>query len=139
MGTVVLVSCAKHKTHKRAMAKDMYISPLFKMQLRFAESLKPSKIFILSAKHKLLDLDEVIEPYDVTLNDMDNLKRKQWSREVIEKLKLKTNLENDDFIFLAGAKYREYLTPKIRHFTVPMDGLSIGRQLHFLKERLYEF
>ena len=46
------------------------------MNLKFAKSLNPDNIFILSAKYGLIDLDEEIEPYDKTLNLMYSHEKK---------------------------------------------------------------
>lgn len=66
MSKIVLIACAKNKMPHRAKAKELYRSSLFKYSLKYAELLNPDKIFILSAKHHLLDLEREIEPYDET-------------------------------------------------------------------------
>lgn len=119
-------------TH-RAKAKDLYISPLFKYNLLYAQILKPDKIFILSAKYGLLDLEKEIEPYNETLNSKTSNEIKQWSKDVISDLKKEMNFENDEVIFLAGEKYRKYLINQIQNYKIPMKGLPIGKQLQFLK------
>lgn len=43
------------------------------------------------------------------------------------------NFENDEVIFLAGEKYRKYLINQICNYKIPMKGLTIGKQLQFLK------
>ena len=48
---IVLISCASKKLNHKAKAGDLYISQLFKSGLRYAKSLNPDKIFILSAKY----------------------------------------------------------------------------------------
>ena len=45
---VVLISCASKKLNRKAKAEDLYISPLFKLNLKYAKSLNPDKIFILA-------------------------------------------------------------------------------------------
>ncbi len=105
------------------------------MNLKYAEQIG-DEIFILSAKHHLLDLDREIEPYDLTLNKMSKNKRQKWAEKVLNNLKLKTDLNNDEFIFLAGKKYREFLSPYINNYKIPMRGLGIGKQLKFLKQNV---
>jgi hypothetical protein len=100
MKRVVLISCASKKLSKRAEAKDLYISPLFKYNIRYAKSLNPDSIFILSAKYGLLELNEEVEPYNQTLNKMNNEEIVKWSDEVINQLNKKTDLKKDEFIFL---------------------------------------
>lgn len=67
---IVFLSCVKTKQDHRCRADEMYISPLFKLSLRYAQSLNPRKIFILSAKYGLLELNDIIDPYELTLNHM---------------------------------------------------------------------
>lgn len=87
---------------QKTKAKDLYQSSLFKYGLRYAESLKPDKIFILSAKHGLLGLEEEIEPYNQTLNKMPDNERKVWAEGVLRQLKQVSDLQKDEFVFLQG-------------------------------------
>ena len=138
MQKIILVSCVKTKLSHSAKAMFLYTSPLFRSNLHYATMLKPDKIFILSAKYGLLELQQVIEPYDMTLNKMRESEKKAWAQTVLHDLRLKTDLQNDLFIFLAGANYRKYLLPAIRHYEIPFEGLSFGQQLHALKRLLDE-
>ncbi len=132
---IILISCASKKLPHRARAGDLYISPLFRLNLKYARQLAPSQIFILSAKYGLVQLDEEIEPYDVTLNSMSARERKAWADKVLAQLQEHSDVERDNFVFLAGQKYRQYLLPHIKTYEIPLLGLPIGKQLHFLKER----
>lgn len=133
---IVLISCASKKRPSRSKAKDLYTSTLFTLNLQFAFSLNPDGIYILSAKHGLLELETEIEPYNLTLNNMSNDEIKKWALKVLSQLREKTDLDNDIFIFLAGDKYRKYLIPHIKSYEVPLTGLPIGKQLHYLKSRI---
>lgn len=135
MKKIVLISCVSKKLPYRAKARDLYTSPLFRMNLKYAEQFSPQKIFILSAKHGLVHLDEEIDPYDVTLNEMSASERKEWAARVVSQLRENADLENDHFVVLAGQKYRQYLLPYLRSYEVPLEGLKIGQQLQFLKEK----
>jgi hypothetical protein len=130
---IALISCVKSKLKHPAPAKDLYISPLFKFSLKYAKSLNPDRIFILSAKYGFLDLDQNIEPYELTLNKMKKNDVKIWSEKVLEKLRKNADLDNDEIIFIAGEKYRRFLTPHIRHYSVPLKGMSFGNQLRYMK------
>jgi len=136
MAKVVLISCVSKKLNHKSKAQDLYISPLFKKNLQYAKSLNPDKIFILSAKYGLLRLDEEIEPYDKTLNKMRSNEIKEWANSVINQMKKSTDIENDEFIFLAGNNYRKFLLPYLKHYKIPMLGLSIGKQLQWLSKRI---
>lgn len=137
MAKIVLIACSKTKLSHEAKARDLYQGDLFKKSLEYSESvLKPEKIFILSAKYELLGLNRKIKPYERTLNKMKKAKRTIWANNVIGQLRRVANIKKDRFIFLASAKYREYILPHIANFEVPMKGLSQGNQLKYLKMRL---
>ncbi len=136
MAKVVLISCVSKKLNYKSKAQDLYVSSLFKKNLQYAKSLNPDKIFILSAKYGLLRLNEEIEPYDKTLNKMRSNKIKEWANLVLSQLKKLTDTENDEFIFLAGNKYRKFLLPHLKHYKIPMQSLSIGKQLQWLSKRI---
>jgi hypothetical protein len=133
MAKIILISCVSKKLDHKAMAKDLYISPLFRYNLDYARSLAPDQIFILSAKYGLLGLEEEIEPYNTTLNNMKVQQRREWAQKVLGQLEQIVSLSKDEFIFLAGRKYREYLIPHIRNYDVPMRSMGIGKQLNYLK------
>ena len=136
MNRIILISCVSMKLDRKAKAKDLYISPLFKMNLAYAELLKPKKIYILSAKYGLVDLEDELEPYEQTLNTMKMGQVKDWAIDVIEQMQGKINFQNDEIVFLAGERYRKFLMPLCRHAKVPLEGLGIGKQLGWLKKKL---
>ncbi|OHD67993.1 MAG: hypothetical protein A2W19_01325 [Spirochaetes bacterium RBG_16_49_21] len=131
---IVLISCVSQKLPYRAKARDLYVSTLFKLNLKYANSLRPSEIYILSAKHGLLELEREIEPYEQTLNNMRTAEIKEWANNVLQQIRSVASLEEAEFIFLAGDKYRKYLLPHIKNAEIPLKGLRIGEQLQRLKE-----
>ena len=135
MRKIVLISCVSQKLPCRARARHLYISPLFKKNLAYAQRLNPDAIFVLSAKYGLVDLDQEIEPYDLTLNTMSADQIKTWAFRVLAQLSERADLSEDHFVFLAGQKYRKYLLPKLKSYEIPMKGLPIGKQLQFLTDQ----
>jgi hypothetical protein len=135
---IVLLSCVKKKLLYRAKAKDLYISPLFRFNLGYAHSLNPDAIYILSAKYGLVSLEQEIDTYNLTLNDMSEIKKKDWAQKVLMDLRQKTNLATDHFVFLAGMNYRKYLFPYMKSYEVPLEGYTFGQQLRELKRRINE-
>lgn len=131
---IVLISCVAKKKSTPAKAKDMYVSPLFKGAYSYAHKLGADRIFVLSAKYGLLDENDVIEPYNETLNTKKSAEIKSWSDRVLVSLAAKTDLATDEFVFLAGERYRKFLVDRIAHVSVPLEGMPIGRQLAFYKE-----
>ncbi|MFQ5709615.1 MAG: DUF6884 domain-containing protein [bacterium] len=138
MATIVLISCVSKKLSHRSKARDLYISPLFRMNLKYAHQFSPEKVSILSAKYGLIQLDEEIGPYDATLNRMSVRERKSWAVGVVAQLREYCDLEKDHFVILAGKKYRQYLLPHLKSYEIPLEGLPIGKQLQFLKAKTAE-
>ena len=136
MKRIILVACADRKRAAGARAAELYTSTLFKYSLKYARKLNPDAIFILSAKHGLIALDEEIEPYDMTLNKMRANEIKAWARQVVEQLGGYADLQRDHFIILAGERYRHFLLPHLTFCEVPLKGLRIGEQLQYLKKQV---
>jgi hypothetical protein len=132
MKTIVLIACAAKKVSHRARAAELYVSPLFTANLRYARSLRPDAIYILSAKHGLLALDQEVEPYDLTLNTMPVAQVRAWAGHVVAQLRGQADLQNDRFILLAGSKYRKFIVPHLAHWEAPLEGMRIGEQLQWL-------
>ena len=134
MAVVGLVACGARKLPGVTEARNLYISTLFKKSRDYVEK-NCNNWYILSAKHGLLEPDQVIGPYEETLNTKSRSEREEWAAKVWRDLKQRL-APDDEIIILAGKKYREFLLPEISHrgfqFMVPMEGLGIGRQLQWL-------
>lgn len=133
---IVLIACARQKLSRPAKARELYTSPLFKLNFSYAESLKPDEILILSAKYGLVRPEKEVPPYDETLNTLSRAGIHAWATGVLSQLFRVADLERDEFIFLAGERYRKFIVPDLKHVQVPLEGLSIGKQLQFLKRAL---
>jgi cytoplasmic iron level regulating protein YaaA (DUF328/UPF0246 family) len=136
--TIALVACVSKKNKTPMPARDLYISDWFKKASSYADSIS-DQWFILSAKYGLLDPDDVVEPYDETLNKMPVNQRRAWSKKVIEDLIPKLNV-GDQVVVLAGIKSREFLVSPLSskgiQVEIPMEGLRIGEQLSWLSKHL---
>lgn len=134
---IIFLSCVKNKNKYPCTARDMYISDLFKKSLSYAEQLSESTtIYILSAKYGLLELDQQIEPYELTLNTMNKKQRKEWADKVLIQCKDKDISFDDEIIFLCGKKYREFLMKEFKNSKAPLEHLGIGKQLAFYNKEL---
>ena len=109
----------------------MYISQLFRKSLKYAKSLNPRKIYILSAKYGVLELNDKITPYNLTLNTMTKIQKKQWAYNCYLKLKEKKVDFLEDAVFLCGENYRKYLRQCFKNSRCPIENLSLGNQLKF--------
>lgn len=133
---IVLIACSRNKLSEFARARDLYISPLFRLCFDYAQSLGADAIRILSAKYGLVRPEQVLVPYDESLNTMDRAAVKAWAAGVLTQLRQEADLERDEFILLAGSRYRRFIEPELRHVKVPLKGLAIGKQLQYLKRAL---
>ncbi|MCL4411678.1 hypothetical protein M1329_01980 [Candidatus Marsarchaeota archaeon] len=133
MAKIVLISCSKSKLDHRAKAIDMYTGALFRLSLQYAKTLKLDKLFILSAKHHLLDPNREIEPYDLSLKLMSKAEKAEWANIVIGQLREHADLENDTFVMLAGSEYAKPLESHVHIKEYPLAGLSLGNRLKRLK------
>jgi len=131
---IALVSCAKKKRQERAPARDLYLSELFRRYRAYAIA-NADRWYILSAKHGLLNPDQVIAPYDCTLNAMSAGDRRDWATRVRRQLR-QCLPPGAEVVVLAGSRYREgieaFLTANGFSVSVPFKGLGIGKQLQQL-------
>lgn len=138
-----LISCCGPKLDRAAPARELYTSPLFTKSLAFLQrNYRCRLIYVISAKHGLVGLDEVIEPYDATVAAMNRTQRVLWAGDVARRLFMlhATEIEiGEALCFLAGESYvapivAEYRTHYRRDVLVlePLRGMPIGERLQFL-------
>jgi len=71
---LVIIPCGGAKLETPANARDLYIGSMYRDQLATALTMTtPENIRILSAKHGLIALDTIVEPYDVKMGDADTI------------------------------------------------------------------
>jgi hypothetical protein len=121
-----LISCSKSKGGHRDIARNMYVSPLYRKSVMVAEGWGLS-FSILSAKHGLLAPDEMIEPYDLTLKGASKQFKSEWAHKVDQQIRSSIHREKQ-LIILAGDDYYAPLTEAGAKdplkFLAPMQGLS---------------
>lgn len=133
MNRIGLVSCASTKLSHPSPARDLYTSPLFRKACAYAE-LTCKSWYILSAKHGLLNPEQVIEPYDLKLS---TAQANQWADQVREQLAVElADTPRVVLVTLAGTRYQTVLHPCQWPFQIPIKGLGIGRQLSWLTNQL---
>ena len=142
---ITLVACSAKKLALPAPAASMYTSDWFRKARAWAQRREDEYgdlWFIMSAKYGLLDPDEEIEPYDVTLNKMPIEARKLWANRVLRAV---TNLTSETeevergatITILGGTRYTDLLAPALHRagyfVELPLQGMAIGKQLAWLK------
>jgi hypothetical protein len=138
MKKIALVACVSKKDTRPRPAGYLYASPWFEKASAYVRR-SADAWYILSAKHGLVAPEQVIEPYNQTLNTMPAADRRAWADRVSVELR-KILKPGDTVIVLAGQRYREHLIQPIRSLgcrvEVPMEGLPIGKQLQWLTREL---
>lgn len=102
---VALISCSKRKKAEKSFAKDLYISDSFVRNMEKAECLGFDEIYIISAKHGLLRLDDEVDPYDVNLKEKSEKYVFEWSKGILAELKRSVGISNNHFVIFADPTY----------------------------------
>ena len=133
----VFLSCTKKKKDERCKAEEMYQeSSLFTKSYQYAKTLNPDKIYILSAKHYLLPMDEEINPYNETLNDASEEEKEEWAHEVLKQMKMANIDFNAKTYFFCGENYIKYLREHFKNHEAVFSGKGIGEIMHWLDVQL---
>ncbi len=134
----VLVACVKTKAKEARPARKLYISSWFQKAVLYAERYG-DEWYILSAQYGVVHPDTVIAPYKKHLLQLSASERRKWATGVISALEAMLQA-GCEVVILAGVPYREYLVRPIEQMgcrvTVPMAGLTQGRQLQWLNAQL---
>lgn len=133
---IFLISCVKRKQQGVYAAKDLYISSLFKKMFAYAKKNNADEIYVLSAKHGLINQETQIENYEETLNTKSIQEKKIWAENVFNNIK---NWDKTSHIYILGGKNYYYFLEKLLiqngfKVTIPLKGLSIGKMLSFLNK-----
>ena len=124
------VSCVKGKLSQPAPARQLYQSLWFNSARTLLEN-KKADWFILSAHHGLVEPEQVIAPYDVTLKTMTSQARKLWAAQTAQAITAR--LDPQLIVLLAGKDYRQFLIPLLTErgftFELPLAHLGIGSQI----------
>jgi hypothetical protein len=134
---VGLIACSARKEEETLSVEKMYAkSPLFRYSVIYSKK-NYNAVYALSAKHGLLPLTDVIEPYDENLMNMHGRELKDWYRLVTEQI-LETIPQGSELYFHAGNKYRRLISFLEEKYKCeePMKGITIGKQLKFYKEKV---
>jgi hypothetical protein len=124
------VGCGKRKAATRSRAAELYTGSLFRDHLRLATRLArgvDGAVVILSAKHGVLDLDTLVEPYDVKFSGLEPGARLRWMTDVAADLSRRTK-QREPIIALVGGEYLVWRSLVARRVVAPLDGLTMGER-----------
>jgi hypothetical protein len=133
--TLVLVGCGAAKADEPRPAKDLYTSTYFGLKRAYAEE-HGDEWAILSAKYGLLNPEAEIEPYDLTVDDVDV---GEWGVTVAEAL---PDVRDTEVVVLAGPDYAEEIEGTLFLYgadvETPTEGMKIGERMEWLSDQLDE-
>jgi hypothetical protein len=118
-----LIACSASKLSSPAPAADLYTGALFRLSLAVARRIC-QRIRILSAKHEVVRLNTVLEPYDVSLASLQKHQRAIWGAAVDRALERWTGRS---ILCLAPAGYWRPVSGAEKWHR-PLMGLGIGEQ-----------
>jgi hypothetical protein len=128
---LVVIPCGKAKLALAAPAKDLYTGTFFRLALRAARALtSEARILILSGRHGLVGLQDVLEPYDLRLGQPFSLPAMDVVRQAD-----RIGLLRERPILLLPAAYDLVATQAWPRSRNPLRGASgIGSMQHRLRE-----
>lgn len=134
MSEIILIGCSKRKATEAAPAGEFYQGPGFRKALEYSRLAHPdAKVYVLSAKYGIVNIDQVLEPYDMTLNTMRVADRRDWAKKVLDQMHdAGINPDTDTFIVFAGKRYYENLN--LVNASYPLEGCSQGYSLQKLTQ-----
>lgn len=130
-----VLSCGARKLDRAAPAGELYISSLFTKSLAYAR-LHCDTIYVASAKYGLVQIDEVIEPYDTRIAS-SKLQRAAWAAPIVDALAARHG--HAYYLLLAGMEYAQPIARGLKKslgrdtfVADPLAGMQIGERLSFL-------
>lgn len=135
-----LVACSSRKLDRRAPARELYSSPLFRKSLAYAEQ-RCERVYVLSAKFGLVELDQRIGKYDHRLGC--KTERAAWARRVAGAL-IDRHGREAEYLVLAGADYARPLATALltydgtarERILEPLNRMQVGQRLRWLNDEL---
>lgn len=77
-----------------------------------------------------MDLEDKINPYNLTLNNFTKKERKNWFDKVYNQLKIK-NIKESNLVIFAGNRYCEFFEKAEK----PLDGLTLGQSIKWINNK----
>lgn len=144
MKTIYLLGCSASKTATPQPAIKLYTGALFRCALGYAfhqaDFEAGDALFVLSAKHGLLPLETIVDPYDTGWSSHDAITRAGLRRQIG-----RYPWKRARFVLLSPLPYATRfldayrdLTGEHAEFVAPLRGLGIGAQARWLTHHTYD-
>ncbi len=94
-----LISCTNHKKKCPCTARELYSESVsFPKHLAFAED-KYDRVYVVSSKHGLVELNQLLSPYDLSLTEYTAEERAAWAKFIAARLRLE-GVTTDDTVYI---------------------------------------
>lgn len=126
---VIFIPCCKQKRSRACKARDLYSSNLFQKQLEFAlKEVGEGSVFILSAKHGIVGLDDILEPYEEILIPKNS---ERWGGMVVDQAR-ERKLDLVTAVYYVSSRYFQPLEKILdTELNCPFRHFSIFDRRHF--------
>ncbi|MFF1740711.1 DUF6884 domain-containing protein [Streptomyces mirabilis] len=123
---LVVIPCGSRKLGRRARAADLYVGSYHRACRRAADASRPDRLLILSARYGLLDLDDVIDPYDTPHGAADAI----TARALLKQATVRDIVLLDPVVALGGARHAGLVRTIWPHARTPLAGTrGMGEQM----------
>lgn len=131
-GPLVIIPCSARKLDRPAPAGDLYQGSYHRACRQTADVLTATSgtTVILSGRHGILRLEQIVAPYEMRMGDPGSVTADQL-RDQAETLGL---TDARTVVVLAGSLYTRAAREVWPHAAAPLTGRGIGRQLQRLAE-----
>ena len=124
--SVILVGGGRVQLSEPAVARDLYVSPLFARRRARAEA-SGVPWFVVSGRWGLLDPDGVLAPYSFSFAEQSVSYQRAWGRFVAEQLCLVGSVGRGDVVEIcASAAYAAALTAPIEYLGARVSRVAVG-------------
>lgn len=146
---VYLLGCGSKKRPAgwSGAAEDLYTGSLFKAKQAFANRVG-ARWWIVSAKYGLLDRSTIVQPYDLTVGDLDRCSRSLWALKIAQDCLValcwdgsswSEDPQNFDIHLHMGREYADPTEVSLRtagfvSVLRPVEGLGQGEQMRWYSE-----
>jgi hypothetical protein len=131
---IVIISCGAQKAPDRQKAQLLYTGPYFQDCLAYARTLAPDKdIWILSAKHGLLGLNDELDPYNLKMGEPGSITTTELDGQAEF-----YGLREEQVVVIGGGLYVEACRQIWPDVQAPLEGRGgMGQQRQWMRTQTY--
>ena len=114
---VSLLSCSKEKLQGIHVSSELYSSEFFQSNLNKLIEMSDN-VFIISALHFLIDLDYMLNDYDLYLGNLEHYDKVVWGMNIVKKLIEKYDVNELEVVVVSNDEYFKYVEVGFKYYNV---------------------